>query len=134
MPLARWGLLLLMAAACSRSAPRNGGDAVDTARAGSDPPRVGVIDSTALPVIISFRRDSLGLPPGASMQRVDSAIAAVLPVLRRVVDFDLLAISPAILAVSVRPKPPMRPAELVAALRGHRLVADVEVSGIVRIR
>jgi hypothetical protein len=91
------------------------------------------VDSTVAPVIVTLRRDSLGLDAQAATPVVTARIEAVLPRLRSVADFDVLAISPTILAINVRPKVPMTSTDFIAALRTHPLVSSIERSAVSRI-
>jgi len=91
------------------------------------------IDRARQPVVITLRRDSLGLGPTASADDVADAMRAAASELTRVAAFDLLAVSPAIFALNVRPRDPGSLEAFLSSLRRHRLVAEVEVSGVARI-
>lgn len=129
---AAW-LVVAVLAGCARAGSGDGASADDSAMKTADSPQVRPVDSTAAPVVITLRRDSLGIAPQESMQQVTARIEGALPRLRNVADFDVLAISPAILAVNARPKAPMTPDNLIAALRTHPLVQSVERSAVQRV-
>ena len=130
--LATSGGMLWFLMACSPAARVK--DAGDSAQTQPDSVITGVIDSTARPVVITLHRDSLGLAAGASVQQTSDAVNAAVAELRRLAPFEVLAVSPAILAVQVRPTAPMKAAVLVTALRRHRLVASAEIDVVVRVR
>lgn len=123
-------LLVAGGAACGRPARPDVTQGRDTAV--RPPNAVQEIDSTAAPIIITLQRDSLGLARPLSPARVDSAIARAIVELQGVVAFDVLAVSGPVFGLSVRPRAPMTGDGLIAALRRHRLVADIQPSGIVR--
>lgn len=128
-------LMLLCACSAPARTPESVADsAASVIDSNGAPQAVGQVDSTALPVVITLRRDSLGVDPAATTESLNRAIEAVVPELQAVMDFEVLAISPAILTLNVRPRAPFGPDDLVSALRGNRLVASVEVSRVRRVQ
>lgn len=82
-------------------------------------------------VILSLRRDSLGLEPGASDSATARAIQTAIITLQQVKAFEVLSTLPPIYAVLVRPRDGGSVTELIKALSGHRLVLAAEPDGIV---
>lgn len=146
--LPAFGAVLVAAAvACSAgegrgAADRNGTDrdaaSPDTAdrEAGVPALDTAMTDSAARPVVVTLRRDSLGLPADAPADSVIAAMRRMADSLQRVAPFQVLAISPAVHALQVRAtdgETGLGNARVLAArLREHPWVAAAEVEGIVR--
>lgn len=115
-------------AACRRAAQEQ------TAVTGRSDSVAALDDSTSRPVIITLRRDSLRVVAGAPMDTVRARIDAALARLRETAEFEVLAVSPAILAVRVRARTAGGAPELAQALRAHPLVEASEIEGVARVR
>jgi hypothetical protein len=80
---------------------------------------------------VTLRRDSLGLAADASSDSIRAVLERAVVRLRSAADFEVLAISPAILALQVRARTPNGSGSLAHALRRHPLVEAAEVESIV---
>lgn len=123
-------LLILLPFHFACSSARQRADAErESPGAAAAAPVGGLADSSVRPVVLTLRRDSLGLAAGASTESTMAAIQRAVGELKRVADFEVLAISPAILAVNVRAVRPADARLLAGIFRAHRLVASVGVAG-----
>jgi hypothetical protein len=120
--------VLALTAACSSARSGAEGQAADSGKASLD----SVPDPALRPVVLILRRDSLRLQPNAPIDSVRSAIDRAVAELRRTAEFDVLAVSPAILAVNIRARGGRAPADLATTLRSHPFVASAEVEGYAR--
>lgn len=125
-------LILLLPCACARTAGGEGDHSSAGPAASADSLAVQQADS-AIHVMVTLRRDSLRLEVSQTPQQVSAQIDSALARVRQSIEFDVLAISPAILAANVRPRAPMSVADLVLRLRAHPLVAAAEPSGVIRV-
>ena len=127
------GLVLLVSAPSCKSV-RHGDDRQTdsvSSREVEDTSAGPMAKAWRLPVVITLRREQLGLPAGS--QSTDATIVAMQRAMRElatVAQFEVLALSPAILAVNVRAIDPPDAVRLAKLLSGHRLVASAEVEGM----
>ena len=81
-------------------------------------------------VVITFRQDSLHLRPGVSPDSVSATLQRVVAALQQSNQFEVLAISPAVYAVKVRPLGGGDPKTLAASLSRHPGIARAEVEQV----
>lgn len=101
-----------------------------------DSPRPSRVDTVPVQsrdlVVITMRRESLGVKSDAPLVTVRAAMLRGLEALKRATDFEILEVSPTILAARVRAPKGSNAAAVAARLRREPAVAAAEVEGFAK--
>lgn len=112
----------LSGAACESSAAKGTTDSTAPASTAAVAP-----DTLWRPVLLTLRRDSIAWPGGAPMDTVRARIDRAIERLRSNAEFDVLAVSPALLVVRVRAKVAGGAPALAESLKTHPLIEATRI-------
>jgi hypothetical protein len=119
---------MILAAGIGCGKAGNGSRSPEAAAPAPAAPRPGELQPQA--VVVIFRRDSLHLPTGAPPDSVTATLQRAITTLQQTHRFEVIAISPSILAVKVSPPAGQDPRTLASALAREPRVAQAEVEGV----